>query len=167
MKKLAPPPFLILLPLLLFLVLLSLPSPSYAIVEVGAGFTITSFEDDLDGVDTDSGTALEVNVGSGSVRLMAAIQSSSHDQGDYDAWMVGPCFTLDTAGFTPRIYALLSSHEFENIDGWGVTLGGGLGWPLFPSASLGFDVRISRWDGGGAYDDIGTGTLQVLFRLGF
>ena len=160
MKKLIP---ILLLPLLL----LVFPSPTLALVEVGAGFNITSFEDDLDGVDTDSGTSLEVNVGSGTVRLMAALQSSSHDQGDYDAWMVGPSFTLDTEGFNPRIYALLSSHDFEDIDGWGVTLGGGLGWPIFPSASFGFDLRISQWDGGGAYKNVGTGTLQVLFRIGF
>jgi len=155
-------PILLLLPLLL----LVFPSPALAIVEVGAGFNITSFEDDLDFVDTDSGTSLEVNVGSGAIRLMAAVQSSSHNQGDYKAWMVGPSFTLGTTGFNPRIYALLSSHEFENIDGWGVTLGGGLGWPIFPSASLGFDVRISQWDGDGG-TNVGTGTLQVLFRIGF
>jgi len=160
MKKLS---LLLLLPLLL----LVFPSPSYALVEVGAGFTITSFEDDLDSVDTDSGTSLELNLGSGTVRLMAAIQSSSHDQGDYDAWMVGPSFTLDITGFDSRIYALLSNHDFDGIDGWGVTLGGGLGWPIFPSASLGFDLRISQWDGGGAFKNVGTGTLQVLFRIGF
>jgi hypothetical protein len=155
-----------LFPLILLFLLLTIPSPSLALVEVGAGFTITSFEDDLDNVDTDSGTALEVNLGSGATRLMLAVQSSSHNQGDYDAWMVGPSFTLDMEGFNTRIYALLSSHDFEGIDGWGVTLGGGLGWPVFPSANLGFDVRISQWDGDGGYD-VGTGTLQVLFRIGF
>ena len=160
MKKLTP--VLLLLPLLL----LALPSPALALVEVGAGFTITSFDDDLDYVDTDSGTSLEVNVGSGAVRLMAAFQSSAHNQGDYQAWMVGPSFTLDTESFNSRIYALLSNHEFENIDGWGVTLGGGLGWPIFPMASFGLDVRISRWDGDGG-TNIGTGTLLVLFRVGF
>jgi hypothetical protein len=152
--------------LLLFILLLVLPSSSFALVEVGAGFNITSFEDDLDNVNTDSGTSLEVNVGSGTVRLMAALQSSSHNQGDYDAWMVGPSFTLDTEGFNSRIYALLSSHDFEGIDGWGVTLGGGLGWPIFPSASFGFDLRISQWEGDGGRN-VGTGTLQVLFRVGF
>lgn len=160
MKKLP----LLLLPLLMLL--LVVPTPSIALVEVGAGFNITSFEDDLDNVDTDSGTSLEINVGSGTVRLMAALQSSSHNQGDYDAWMVGPSFTLDTEGFNSRIYALLSSHDFEGIDGWGVTLGGGLGWPIFPSASFGFDLRISQWDGDGGIN-AGTGTLQVLFRVGF
>ena len=160
MKKLAPT----LLPLLLLL--LVFPSPSLALVEIGAGFTITSFEDDLDYVDTDSGTSLEINLGSGTVRLMAALQSSSHNQGDYDAWMVGPSFTLGTEGFDSRIYALVSSHKFENIDGWGMTLGGGLGWPIFPSASLGFDLRVSRWDGDGGVN-AGTGTLQVLLRIGF
>lgn len=159
MERLVP----LLLPLLLLL--LVFPSPSLALVEIGAGFTITSFEDDLDGVDTDSGTSLELNLGSGTTRLMFALQSSSHNQGDYDAWMVGPSFTLGTEGFNTRIYALLSHHDFEGIDGWGVTLGGGLGWPIFPSASLGFDFRISQWDGDGGYD-VGTGTLQVLFRLG-
>ncbi len=151
---------------ILLLLLIAFPSPSRAFVEVGAGFTITSFEDDLDSVDTDSGTALEVNLGSGTTRLMFAVQSSSHNQGDYDAWMVGPSFTLDMESFNTRIYALLSSHDFEGIDGWGVTLGGGLGWPIFPSANLGFDVRVSRWDGDGGYD-VGTGTLQVLLRIGF
>jgi len=155
---------LLLLPLLILL--LAFPSPSLALVEVGAGFTVTSFEGDLDFVDTDSGTSLEVNLGSGTVRLMAAIQSSSHNQGDYDAWMVGPSFTLGTEGFNSRIYALLSSHDFEGIDGWGVTLGGGLGWPIFPMASLGFDLRISQWDGDGGIN-AGTGTLQVLLRVGF
>jgi len=155
-------PVLLLLPLLL----LVFSSPALALVEVGAGFTITSFEDDLDFVDTDSGTSLEVNVGSGTIRLMGAVQSSSHNQGDYKAWMVGPSFTLATESYNSRIYALLSSHEFEDIDGWGITLGGGLGWPIFSSASLGFDVRLSRWDGDGG-TDIGTGTLQVLFRIGF
>ena len=142
------------------------PSPSLAVVEIDAGFNITSFEDDLDWVDTDAGTSLELNIGSGTVRLMAAIQSSSHDQGDYDAWMVSPSFTLGTEGFDSRMYALLSSHDFEGIDGWGVTLGGGLGWPIFPSASFGFDLRISQWDGNGGIN-VGTGTLQVLFRVGF
>jgi hypothetical protein len=128
--------------LLLFILLLVLPSSSFALVEVGAGFNITSFEDDLDNVN------------------------SSHNQGDYDAWMVGPSFTLDTEGFNSRIYALLSSHDFEGIDGWGVTLGGGLGWPIFQSASFGFDLRISQWEGDGGRN-VGTGTLQVLFRVGF
>ena len=80
--------------------------------------------------------------------------------------MVGPSFTLDTEGFEPRIYALLSSHDFEGNDGWGVTLGGGVGWPIFPAASLGFDVRVSQWEGDGG-SDIGTGTLQILLRFGF
>ena len=159
MKKLS---LLLLLPLLL----LVFPSPSIALVEVGAGFTVTSFEDDLDSVDTDSGTALEVNVGSGAVKLMFALQSSSHDQGDYDAWMVGPSFTLDTQGFEPRIYALIGSHEFESIDGWGLTLGGGVAWPIFTSASFGFDLRVSQWEADGGAD-VGTGTLQVLFKIGF
>jgi len=158
-------PLLFLLPLLL--ALLSFPSPSMAGVEVGAGINVTSFGNDLDGVDTDSGFSLEMNVGSGVTRLMLAAQSSSHDQGDYKAWMLGPSFTLDMGGFDTRVYALLSRHEFEDIDGWGVTLGGGLGWPIFPSANLGFDFRISQWDGGGAYDNIETGTLAVLLRFSF
>ena len=144
---------------------LSFPAPSFAAVEIGVGFGITSFQDDLDSVDTDSGTSVEMNVGSGSMRLMAAIQSSDHDQGDYSAWMVGPSWTLDTEGFTPRIYALISGHEFENIDGWGITLGGGVDWPLISAASFGFDLRISQWEGDGY--SVGTGTLQVLFRVGF
>jgi len=160
MKKLTPA----LLPLLLLF--LAFPSPSLALVEVGAGITVTSFEDDLDFVDTDSGTSLELTLGSGGVRLMAALQSSSHNQGDYDSWMIGPSFTLRTEGYSSRIYALLSSHEFESIDGWGLTLGGGFGWAIFSSASLGFDLRVSRWEGNGGID-VGTGTAQVLFRIGF
>jgi hypothetical protein len=150
---------------LLPLLLMVFPSPSLAVVEIGAGLGITSFENDLDGVETDMGTCLEVNAGSGVMRFMFALQSSSHDQGDYSAWMVGPSWVLDTAGFKPRIYALISNHEFENIDGWGVTLGGGVGWPVFPSATLGLDLRISQWEGDGY--DVETGTLQVLFKLGF
>ena len=160
MKKLAPT--LLLLPLLL----LVLPSPSFALVEIGAGFTTTSFEDGLGFVDTDSGTSLELNIGSGTVRLMAALQSSSHNQGDYDAWMVGPSFTLDVEGFIPRIYVLLSGHEFESIDGAGITLGGGVGWPIFSGASFAFDLRVSQWEGNGGID-VGTGTLLVLLRIGF
>jgi len=160
MKKRA----LTLLPLLLLS--LVFPSPSLALVDTGAGFTITSFEDDLDFVDTDYGTSLEINVGSRTLRLMGVFQSSSHNQGDYKAWMVGPSFILDTEGFEPRIYALLSNHDFESIDGWGITLGGGVVWPLFSAASFGFDIRVSRWEADGGID-VGTGTLQVLFRLGF
>jgi len=154
-------------PLLLLLILiLAFPFPSLALVEIGAGFTTTSFEDDLDFVDTDSGTSLELNIGSGTVRLMAALQSSSHDQGDYEAWMVGPSFTLDVEGFIPRIYVLLSSHDFEGYDGTGITLGGGVGWPIFSGASFALDARLSRWEGDGGID-VGTGTLQVLLRIGF
>jgi hypothetical protein len=159
MKK----PALVLLPfLLLFLVL---PAPSYALVELGAGFTITSFEDDLDDVETDSGTALELTLGSGSARLMFALQSSSHDQGDYDALMGGVSFNLDLESFDPRIYVLIGNHEFESIDGWGLTLGGGVSWPLSTAASFGLDMRISQWEGD-SYD-VRTGTLQVLLRVGF
>ena len=161
MKRKIPALTLLLLPLLLLI----LSSPCFAVVELGAGFGITSFENDLDGVDAGSGLSAEANVGSGALRLMFAIQSSDHDQGDYSSWMVGPSWTLATEGYTPRIYALISSHDFENIDGWGVTLGGGVGWPILSFASLGFDVRISQWEGDGA--DVGTGTLQVLFRMGF
>jgi hypothetical protein len=157
--------FLLIIGLSLGLGLLS-PSPSLALVEIGAGFTNTSFEDDLDFVDTDSGTSLELNIGSGSVRLMAALQSSSHNQGDYDAWMVGPSFTLDVEGFIPRIYVLLSGHEFESIDGTGITLGGGVGWPIFSGASFALDLRVSQWEGNGGID-VGTGTLQILLRVGF
>ncbi len=53
MKKLTP--LLLLLPLLL----LASPSPSHALVELGVGFGTVSFEDDLDGVDTDMGTTIE------------------------------------------------------------------------------------------------------------
>lgn len=157
--------FVLALSLFLLPLLLGLPTPSQAVLEVGAGIGITSFQDDLDEVDTGSGISAEANLGTGPVRLMFALQSSDHDPGDYSAMMLGPSWTLDAGGFSSRIYALISSHEFESIDGWGVTLGGGLGWPVAPAASLGFDVRISRWEGDGF--DVGTGTLQVLFRLGF
>ncbi|MDT8396207.1 MAG: hypothetical protein RRA32_07180 [bacterium] len=141
------------------------PSPAHAIVEIGAGFGLVSFDDDLDGVDTDMGTTLEGTFGSGGIRLMVAIQNSSHDHGDYEAVMGGPAWVMDLGGFSSRIYALISAHEFENVDGAGVTLGGGIGWPIFPAASLGFDAHISRWEGDGY--DVGTGTLQMLFRIGF
>ena len=154
-----------LLLLLLPLLLLALPSPSIALVEVGVGFGVTSFEDDLDNVDTDSGTSLEVTVGSGSARLLLALQSSSHDQGDYDALMGGVSFNLDMESFNPRIYVLIGNHEFENIEGWGLTLGGGVFWPLSTAASFGLDLRVSQWEGDG--NDVGTGTLQVLLRIGF
>ena len=158
------------LPLLLLLIpipilLLASPSPSHAVVELGVGFGLVSFDDDLDGVDTDMGTTIEGTFGSGTIRLMVAMQDSSHDQGDYNAVMGGPAWVLDMGGFSTRIYALISAHEFENIDGAGVTLGGGIGWPVFPAASLGFDLHVSRWEGDGL--DVGTGTLQVLFRIGF
>lgn len=154
----------------LFLILLSslvlaFPTSSLALMEVGAGVGITSFDDDLEGVGTGSGITLEVTVGSGVMRLMAALQASDHDEGDYSALMFGPSWTFPVMGFTPRIYALISGHEFEDVDGWGVTLGGGVGWSLFPAATLGLDLRVSQWEG----DDVDarTGTLQVLFTLGF
>ena len=159
MKKLMP--LLLLLPLLL----LTLPSPSYAVVELGAGIGLVSFDDDLDGVDNDFGNSLEVTVGSGAIRGMFALQSSTHDGADYEAIMGGPAWILDAGGFSSRIYFLISAHEFENIDGAGVTVGGGIGWPVFPAASLGFDYHVSRWEGNGY--DVGTGTLQMLFRIGF
>ena len=161
MKKLTP--LLLLLPLLL----LAVPSPSHALVELGVGYGLVSFDDDLDGVGSDMGTTIEGTFGSGAIRLMVAMQDSSHDQGDYNSIMGGPAWVMDLGGFSTRIYALISSHEFENVNGAGVTLGGGLGWPIFPAASLGFDLHISRWDGGSGYKDVGTGTLQVLFRIGF
>lgn len=154
---------LLLLPLLLLL--LVLPSPASAIVELGAGFGITSFEDDLDGVDTGSGFSAEANIGSGAIRFMFAVQSSDHDGDDYNAWMVGPSWTLDMEGFNSRIYALISSHEIESVEGWGLTLGGGLGWPILPASTLGVDVHISQWEDGDI--DVRTGTLQVLFKVGF
>jgi hypothetical protein len=158
MKKLTT---LLLLPLLL----LVLPASSHAIVELGVGFGTVSFDDDLDGVDADMGTTLEGTFGSGGIRLMVAMQSSTHDGVDYDAIMGGPAWVMDMGGFSSRIYALISAHEFGIIDGAGVTLGGGVGWPVFPAASLGFDYHVSRWEGNGF--DVGTGTLQVLFRIGF
>jgi len=167
MKKLMllPSPLPVLLPLLLLLSLLAFPSQSQAVVELGAGFGITSFEDDLDNVDAGAGFSADAYVGTGAMRLMLAIQSSDHDGADYSAWMVGPSWTLDMEGFSTRIYALISSHEFESIDGWGVTLGGGLGWPILPGSTLGVDAHISQWEGDSL--DIRTGTLQILFSVGF
>ena len=149
----------------LLLLFFAFPSPSLAFVEVGAGFGITSFEDDLEEVDTGAGTSLEVNIGTGVMRLMFALHSSDHDEGDYSSWMIGPSWTLADMGFVPRIYALVSQHEFEDVDGWGVTAGGGLGWNVFPSAIFGLDLRLSRWEGDDA--DVETGTLQVMFRFMF
>ena len=64
---------------------LCLTSPALALVEIGAGIGLVSFDDDLDGVDNDFGNTLEGTFGSGGIRLMLALQSSSHDQGDYEA----------------------------------------------------------------------------------
>ena len=146
-------------------VLLLAPSASHAIVEVGAGWGLTAFSKDLDGIDTGDGLEVEMTLGTGVMRLMLAAQSSSHDQGDYESWMAGPSWTLDMVGFDSRIYALLSSHSFETVDGWGVTLGGGVGWPIFPAADLGLEVRISQWEGDGL--NVGTGSMLLLFRIGF
>ena len=156
---------LFIIPLLCLGLSLCLTSPALAVVEVGVGFGTVSFDDDLDGVDADMGTTLEGTFGSGGIRLMVALQDSSHDQGDYQAIMGGPAWVMDMGGFSSRIYFLISAHEFENIDGAGVTVGGGIGWPVFPAASLGFDYHVSRWEGNGY--NVGTGTLQVLFLIGF
>ncbi|MBN2720155.1 MAG: hypothetical protein JXR72_03530 [Proteobacteria bacterium] len=157
-------------PCFFFLVLLSslvlaFPPSSLALMEVGVGVGVTSFDDDLEDVNTGSGITLEATVGSGVMRLMAALQASDHDEGDYSALMFGPMWTFPVMNFTPRVYALVSGHEFEDVDGWGVTLGGGVGWSLFPAATLGLDLRVSQWEG----DDVDarTGTFQVYFGLGF
>ena len=50
------------------------------------------------------------------------------------------------------------THHPETIKGVHALIGPAL-------EELGFDVRISQWEGDGA--DVGTGTLQVLFRMGF
>jgi hypothetical protein len=151
--------------LLLPLLLLVSPSKSAAVVELGAGFGITSFDDDLDDVDTGSGFSAQANIGTGAVRLMLAIQSSDHDSDDYSAWMVGPSWTLELEGFSSRIYGLISSHEIESVEGWGLTLGGGMEWPILPASTLGLDVHLSQWEDGDI--DVRTGTLQILFRIGF
>jgi hypothetical protein len=80
--------------------------------------------------------------------------------------MVGPSFTLDVEGFSPRIYVLISGHELGDLDGTGLTLGGSIGWPIFPGASFAFGLRVSQWDAGGGID-AETGTAQVLLRMGF
>ena len=144
---------------------LALPSSASAVVELGAGFGITSFDDDLDDVDTGSGFGAEANIGTGAMRLMFSIQSSEHDSADYSAWGIGPSWTLDFEGFNSRIYALISSHEIESVEGWGVTLGGGVGWPILPSSSLGLDFHLGQWEDGRI--DARTGTIQVMFRIEF
>jgi hypothetical protein len=155
----------VLLLLLLPLILLSFPSTSHAAFELGAGFGITFFEEDLDSVDAGAGFSAEANIGTGAIRLMLGVQSSDHDPGDYRASMVGPSWTLDLERFSSRIYALLSSHDFETYDGYGLTLGGGLEWPVLSGSTLGFDFHLSQWEGDGL--DVRTGTLQVLFKIGF
>jgi|GEM_PF-6375508 len=151
--------------ILLSSLLLAFPPSSLALMEVGVGVGITSFDDDLEDVDTGSGITLEATFGSGVMKLMAALQASDHDEGDYSAMMLGPSWTFPVMGFTPRVYALISGHEFEDVNGWGVTLGGGVGWSLFPAATLGLDLKVSQWEGDGV--DARTGTFQVLFMLGF
>jgi hypothetical protein len=150
--------YLVLLAVFAFL---AMPAASQAI-EVAVGLNNTAFSDDADDLDSDNGKTLDVTLGGGMTRLMFSLVDAEPEGIDYNAWMVGPVFVLD-AGFDFRVFALYSSHELDFLEGNGVTLGGGLGFPVFPSAEVAGDVRISKWDDEGI--DIGTATISVLFRL--
>jgi len=150
----------------LFAIILFIPSASYA-ASIAAGWGVTSFQDDLSFVDSGPSLSLEATFGSGSVGLLLAGLWSSHDSNiDYQSFMAGPVWSVGSA----RIYAGISRHDVDNAgaikDGWGVTVGGGAGWELASLFSLLLDVRISNWEGDNN-TDIRTGTLQLMFQLGF
>ncbi len=147
-------------------VILVIPSASHA-ASIAAGWGVTSFQDDLSFVDTGPGLSLEAIFGSGTVGLLLAGLWSSHDNNiDYQSFMAGPVWSMGSV----RIYAGISRHNVDNAgaikDGWGVTAGGGAGWKLASVSSLLFDVKISNWEGDNN-TDIRTGTLQLMFQLGF
>ena len=155
-------------PVLALVLLLAVPGLSHAIVEVGLGINSTSFSEDADSLDSDNGTTLDVVLGTGMARLMLSFVQAEPEGIDYKATMIGPAFVLGAVGFDFRVYGLLADHELSDVNtlsGTGLTLGGGFGFPVFPRASIGADVRISQWDDEGF--DIGTGTFSVLFRLDF
>lgn len=147
--------------LLALVALLALPAGAQAL-ELAAGINRTSFTNDADAFDSDNGVTLDVTVGGGMARLMFSLVDAEPNGVDYQAMMAGPVFVLD-AGFDFRVYALLSKHELDVLEGSGLTLGGGFGFPVFPAAEVAGDVRVSQWDDGGL--DIGTGTISLLFRL--
>lgn len=143
-----------------------IPSASYA-ASVAVGWGVTGFQEDLDSVDTGPGLSLEAIFGSGSVGLILAGLWSSHDSSiDYQSYMAGPVWSVGNV----RIYAGVSRHDVTNAgaikDGWGVTVGGGAGWKLASLPSFLFDVRISDWEGNNN-TNIRTGSLQLMFQLGF
>ncbi len=150
----------------LFAVMLVIPTASHA-ASLAAGWGVTGFQGDLDFVDTGPGLTLEAIFGSGSVGLLLAGLWSSHDSNiDYQSFLVGPVWSVESA----RIYAGISRHDVDNAgtvnDGWGVTAGGGAGWKLASLFSLLLDVRISNWEGDNN-TNIRTGSLQLMFQLGF
>ncbi len=150
----------------LFAVMLVIPSASYA-ASIAAGWGVTGFQEDLGSVDTGPGLTLEAIFGSGSVGLLLAGLWSRHDNNiDYQSFMAGPVWSVGSA----RIYAGVSRHDVTNAgaikDGWGVTAGGGAGWKLASLFSLLLDVRISDWEGDNN-TNIRTGTLQLMFQVGF
>lgn len=143
-----------------------IPTASHA-ASIAAGLGITSFQDDLSSVDTGTSLTLEGIFGSGSVGLLLTGLWSSHDNNiDYQSFMAGPVWSVGSV----RIYAGISRHNVTNAgaikDGWGVTAGGGAGWDLASLSSLLLDVRISNWEGDNN-TDISTGSLQLMFQLGF
>ena len=151
---------------LMLAVILALPSTSPAAFKLGAGWGVTSFQNDLDFIDSGPSFSLEAVLGTGTTGLLLGGLWSSHDANiDYQSFMAGPVWSVGGA----RIYAALSNHEVDNAgtvtDGWGVTAGGGAGWKLAPMTSLLLDVRVSNWEGSNN-TDVGTGTLQLLFQFG-
>jgi len=151
---------------LLFAVILFIPPASYA-ASIAAGWGVTSFQDDLSFVDTGPSLSLEAIFGPGNIGLLLSGLWSSHDNNiDYQSFMVGPVWSVGSA----RIYAGISRHDVDNAgtvnDGWGVTAGGSAGWELASVSSLLFDVKISNWEGDNN-TNVRTGTLQLMFQLGF
>jgi hypothetical protein len=164
--------------LFLFFGILLIPVTSHAVVELGVGWGVTALEEDLDSADADAGYSVQAVIGSGSVRLLVAGLWSDHDnEGEYSSYMAGPVWSLDyLPGVQSRIFVAISNHEFDSpnpalsSDGWGLTLGGGIGWTLFPNGTLGLDLRISDWEGDndlGEDVNAGAGTLQIVFGLDF
>lgn len=148
-------------------VLIALPSAASAAVKLGAGWGITSFQSDLDFINSGPSFSLEAVIGTGTISMLLGGLWSSHDSNiDYQSFMAGPVWSVGGA----RIYAALSNHEVDNAgtinDGWGVTVGGGAGWKVAPLTSLLLDVKMSNWEGDNS-TKVGTGTLQLLFQMGF
>ena len=141
--------------------LLVLPASSQAI-ELAVGLNQTSFSEDADAIDSDNGVTVDFTLGDGMARLMFSLVDAEPEGLDYNALMAGVAFVLD-AGFDFRVFALLSKHELETLEGSGITLGGAFGFPILPAAEIVGDIRLSQWDDSGF--DVGTGTISLMLRL--